>query len=284
MALLVAVLVVLMGVTARERERLGAVERVVAYALRPVEMAARSVVGAVQSAAFSVTEFRQLRAENETLKNDLVRLAYLEEQNRLLFDENNRLRTMLALRQSLPFTTVAASVIARSPDNWSSYLVVDKGAKDGIAVDMPVVTGVAAADGQQAVVGSVVGRVAAVTDHTAQVRLLTDPASGVGAMLDGTKDAGVILGQGSSASGLVMNFFSRDASVVPGDVVVTSGLGGVFPAGLPVGVVESVSQTDFDLVRSAVVKPNADLNKIDFVLIITSGQGAAAGNAASPPK
>jgi len=271
MALLVCVLVVLMGVTARERERLSAVERAVASVLRPVEELARSVVGGVQSVASAVTEFRRLRQENALLKNDLVRLQYLEERQRLLSDENNRLRAMLGLKQSLAYTTEAATVIARSPDNWSSYLVVDKGGRDGIAVDMPVVTGVAAMDGQGPVVGSVVGRVASVSDHTAVVRLLTDASSGIGAMLDGKKDAGVILGQGSSASALVMEFFSRDAAVAPGDTVITSGLGGVFPPGLPIGVVQSVSQQDFDLVRTAVVKPNVDLNKIDFVLIITSG-------------
>ncbi|MBX6378155.1 MAG: rod shape-determining protein MreC, partial [Clostridia bacterium] len=141
---------------------------------------------------------------------------------------------------------------------WYGTVTIDKGSAAGVREGMVVVE----AQG-------LVGRVVSTSPHTAVVRLLTDPQSGVGAQVQRAESGayGVVLGQGSGRQ-LNMRFYSRDADVVPGDVVVTSGLSALFPAGLPIGRVTAVDSEDFGLVRTARVEPFADIDRLREVLLL----------------
>ncbi|HEY8394836.1 MAG TPA: rod shape-determining protein MreC [Thermaerobacter sp.] len=225
--------------------------------LAPLGGVTARIVRGAGEVAETVATLRRLRAENEQLRADLERLRGVEAQVRQLERENRQLRELLGLKQARPDAALAARVIARSPDRWFEEVTLDQGSRDGVQVDM-----VALAP------SGLVGRVVAVTPHSARLLLLTDPESGVGAVIGRTGEAGVVYGRGGNAPELIMTLFSPEADVREGDDVVTSGLGPVYPPGLPIGTVVSVRRDPSGLGLQAIVKPNAELNRLTEVLLL----------------
>lgn len=230
--------------------------------LAPVGGVTARIVRGAGEIGETVAAFSRLRAENEQLRADLERLRGVEAQIRQLERENHQLRQLLGLKQARPDAALAARVIARSPERWFEEVTLDQGSRDGVQVDM-----VALAP------SGLVGRVVAVTPHTSRLLLLTDPESGVGAVIGRTGEAGVVYGRGGNVPELVMTLFSPDADVREGDDVVTSGLGPVFPPGLPVGTVVSVRRDPAGLGLQAIVKPDAELNRLTEVLLLRRQEG-----------
>ena len=156
-----------------------------------------------------------LKSENEQLKSQVARLSEYEE-------EANTLTDLLQLRNQYNLDSTAARVIARSTDSWSSTITIDKGQSSGIETGMPVTT-----------TTGVIGQVCEAGPTTATVRLITDESSGVSAKVQSSGAQGQL--QGSADGTLRLNLIRTDQQVSPGDSVVTSGLGGVYPKGLPIG-------------------------------------------------
>ncbi|MFS8639743.1 MAG: rod shape-determining protein MreC [Symbiobacteriaceae bacterium] len=262
LALIALVAVALMLATRGLRLTPSLPETVLREVLAPVGGVTARMVRGASEIGETVAAFRQLRAENEQLRADLERLRGVEAQIRQLERENQQLRQLLGLKQARPDAALAARVIARSPEHWFEEVTLDQGSRDGVQVGM-----VALAP------SGLVGRVVAVTPHTSRLLLLTDPESGVGAVIGRTGEAGVVYGRGGNVPELVMTLFSPDADVREGDDVVTSGLGPVFPPGLPVGTVVSVRRDPAGLGLQAIVKPNAELNRLTEVLLLRRQEG-----------
>jgi rod shape-determining protein MreC len=232
-------------------------------------IALSAVEGAVRSADASVAELVALRAENLKLQAEVTTLGQERTALQELEQENARLRALLDLKASLaallpyPAGSVAARVIARSPTTWWSSVLLDKGSADGVKPGM-----IAMAP------SGLVGRVSSVTAHTATVTLLTNPDSAVGGMVEraGSRDAGVAFGV-AGRTDLEMEFFDAQADVQAGDTIVTSGLGGVFPKGLPVGQVTSVAPPRYGQVRTARVAPAVDLANLEELLLVQAPPG-----------
>lgn len=255
----VIILVALMNITSQERDHLTYFEEKTAEVMAPVQRWSYGFATGIRGWVLSLGELRSIRAENQKLKTDLQSYKVLQARLYELAMENQRLQTLLDFKAASPMRTAAARVIARNPDSWFSQVVIDKGRTSGIDVEMPVMTP-----------SGVVGKVTKVTDTTATVLLLLDPESGVGGLVQRSRDTGVVLGQAGLAGRLKIKFFSRDAHVAIGDDIISSGLGGVFPSGLPVGTVTRVEEEEFGLVKFAEVKPSADFDHLDEVLVITS--------------
>lgn len=266
----VLAIVALLSFTARERARLTALEAWIAELIVPVQGWVSAVYGSVRSVADTVAELGRLRDENARLTAEIERLRAEAARWQEALAENERLRELLGFASTSAFDVLGAEVVGRNPDQWFRRLVINRGASDGVAKDMPVVVG-----------RRLVGRVIAATPNSATVLLLTDPESGVGGLIQRTRDAGVVLGGGDEPGLLSMRLFSRDARPVEGDLVVTSGLGGVFPPGLIIGHVAAVEREQFGLVRTARVRPAADLDRIEEVLVLRGRRRA--GPAESPP-
>lgn len=231
--------------------------------LAPVQAAAARAVTAVQGGAGVFRSMSGLRQENADLRRQARRVAALEAQVEELRQENNRLQDLLGFRNrsswlgdALPLAT---RVIARSPDNWFSSVVIDAGAADGVTKGMVAFTD-----------RGLVGRVTRVSPHAATVLLLTDPQSGVGAWVqrDTSRAAGVVLGEAGHVNTLRMRFFSRDADVRRGDRIVTSSVGRTLPAGVPIGTVASVTDGDAGLVRYALIQPQVDFDRLQEIMLI----------------
>ena len=265
--LLVLSTVVLMSLTARERERLTWLEEQAVELLSPIQRSFSLAASRTRAAIQDLSGLTRAQAENAALRRRLELMPKLEHELEQLRAENNRLRQLLGFAKTQPFTTIAARVVARNSDNWFSYAVLDKGARAGIERNMPVVTPEGLA-----------GRVVRTSADTATVLFLLDRDSGVavgiyrGVPGEGAPvltSFGVVLGRGEHGATLRLRVFAHDARIEPGDRVVTSGLGGVFPPGLLVGEVRHVDTDAFDLVPEAEVMPAVDFDRITEVLVVT---------------
>jgi len=193
-------------------------------------------------------ENRELKQQIESLRIEQVRLNQDAEQAR-------RLQALLGFREHFISKTLAAQVIGSSGSEQSRSIYIDKGSRDGIKPDMAVIT----AEG-------VVGKVLRVFNTTSQVLLLNDQTSGVGAILEKTRLQGVL--RGTALGEVVLEKVMSDETVAPGERVLTSGGDQIFPKGLAVGTVTKVSPGS-ELFLNIRVKPSADLNRLEEVLVIT---------------
>lgn len=175
--------------------------------------------------------------------------------------ENERLKHLLKFMEdnSDSYQTLAARVVARDPGNWFGTVVINRGERDGVREKMPVV----APEG-------LVGRVLTVSSTTSEVLLITDPRSSVGSMLQSIREPGIVEGVVSGSSTLRMVTISKNADVRPGQVVITSGVGSIFPKGIPIGTVVKVKHESSGLFKEASVRPYVDLDRLEEVLVITA--------------
>lgn len=257
------VLVALMSLTARERETMMVIERAILGLAAPIENWLGGLAAGIRGGVADIQAISRLRQENESLKAKAD--AYDATTHRLmeLEQENERLRGLLGFRQAVTYETVAADVVARNPDNWWSRVTINRGAADGVARNMPVMTS-----------QGLVGRVVEVSAHLAVVELLTDRDCQVGALVQSSRDAGVVRGQGSQADYLSVMLFARNAVVNVDDAIVTSGLGEIYPAGLYIGRVTKVTKDKYGLLKYATVEPAVEFGRLEEVLVITTPREA----------
>ncbi len=205
-----------------------------------------------------------LQAENERLQ---ARNAELEEAEQTA----SRLQSLLDLQDSYNLQSTAARIISSSTDSWTSTVTIDKGSASGLTVGMPIMAS-----------NGVIGQIIQCNSATSVVRLVKDESSSISAMVQSSRAQGMLTG---SATGQVtLELIRTGQTVEVGDVVVTSGLGGVFPKGLPLGRVTSVENNPGALYLDIVVEPFAHTENNEEVLVITSlteGQQASAEDIAA---
>lgn len=188
-----------------------------------------------------------LRERIDALQSDLVRLTELEL-------ANQRLHELLHFRSRLDGEVLGARVIARDPTPWVRTFTIDRGERDGVRRGMAVLSP-----------QGVVGQVSQASRTASRVLLLTDHNSGIDAFVQRTRARGIV--QGAHEEGCHMKYLRRDEDVVPGDRVLTSGLDGIFPKGVLIGEVVEVARRNRDLLQVAVVRPSAELDRIEEVLV-----------------
>ncbi len=235
----------------------GRASELVTIAVTPVQsLLVRIHRGALDFWA-NYVEWKSVRRENAVLRDENEHLRVQALQAGETRAENARLRRLLLLHDRLPLNTVSGEVIGREAGGWVRSLTVNRGRGDGIAQQTPVI-----------VPDGLVGRVVQVHRGAAVVQLLNDPASTVGAVVQRTRTAGLV--EGDAGGTVRFKFMARDgASVTPGDLVVTSGLGTTFPKGLPVGRVVKVEDKGSALFHFAVLAPAVDFSRVEEVLLVT---------------
>lgn len=251
----------------------------VAEVLRPFQLVVARTAAALNDGTSYLTGYKRTKDENLALRKELDSLRHLQTQVEELRQENERLRALLGFERASGLEGVsrslAALVIARNSDTWFSSVVINRGARDGVREGAPVVT----AQG-------LVGRVTRVTPNSSTVMLITDPQSGVGAMIQrqSSRAMGVAMGRGMLEDRLEMKFFSRDADVRRNDKVVTSSLSQVFPKGIPIGTVISVTSNGDGLVKYASIRPSVDFNRLEEVLVLLTVDQKGDAPAAPPER
>jgi len=206
-------------------------------------------------------EWKNVRAENRRLREEAQQLRIEALRVTETVEENQRLRRLLALKAAMPLTTLSGEIIAREWGGWVRSLTVNRGRADHVTR----LTAVIAPDG-------LIGRVVDVRPGASIVQVLTDPASTVGAHVVRTRTQGIV--EGEARGTIRFKYMARDGSSIQvGDLVVTSGGGGLFPRGLPVGRVRAIDDRGSALFHYAELAPAVDFARIDEVLLIV-GEGA----------
>ena len=200
--------------------------------------------------------------ENKRLKSRLEEFAVLQAEVNTLETENNNLRELVNVEESLrDADPLYATVIARNPDQWEEKLILNKGAAQGIKKNMAVTTA-----------RGLIGKVTVVTEHTSQVELLytNNPNYRVAALAqEETGDVyGLVEGFDSERGELIFKRIDSSADLKEGAKVVTSGLGGIFPKGILIGEVTEVTTDDYGLTKMAYVKPAANFSLLETVMIL----------------
>lgn len=202
----------------------------------------------------------ELSDQNGALQAEVARLQVDQERLRVVQAENDRLRALLGLKASSFPTGIAARVSARDPNLWYSQILLDRGSRDGVRPNTVVV----APDG-------LVGKVTSVGPHGSWVRLLLDARTAVPAMLAGTGALGVVYGEDGFTC--VMKFIDHDVRIQEGELVLTSGLGDLYPAGVPLGRVGRQYGRTEALFQSVQVHPSVDFGALREALIVEKRSG-----------
>lgn len=209
------------------------------------------------------TRFDQLEEENRQLKLDIAEMEETVRQAQADREENQRLRELIGLReQRRDLHFESARVLDQDTSNWSSLLTVNKGTAHDVAVGDCVVSET----------GCLIGVVTKAGLNWSTVRTILDSESSIGALV--FRSESTVLAQGDftlmSQGRLSLTYLGTEPDVVSGDLVVTSGLGGYYPSQLVIGHVEEVRTSDNGLAQYAVVSPDASLENLVQVFIITS--------------
>ena len=257
----VIILVALIGFSLRDRERVTLPEQLIKDAASVGQelfsKPAGFVAGTIEQADLLFDSY----AENKRLKTRLADYAAVRSEVAALQTENEELRKILGKEEDLrAYSPIQATVIGRSPDQWEDRLILDKGAKAGIAENMAVMT----ADG-------LIGKVTLVTPLTSTVELLTGGNANfrVSALVQsGVNEIhGLIEGYDSERGELLLKRVPSGFDIQPGQKVVSSGLGGIFPKGLVIGEITEVTTDEFALTKMAYIKPAAEFPMLDHVMI-----------------
>ena len=234
--------------------------------VRPIQTATQSTASQFQAFGNGLKTLDQLEHEVGQLRVENEQLRTANELMNEKIAENNRLRDALGFKQRSNFSLIPARIIARSTSTWWSTVQIDRGEADGLDSDMPVVTD-----------QGLVGKTTTVAANTAVVLLITDENCKVSAYVEGSgdlpvesRDKGLVSGERFMDFGspeTVLNFLPKTAQIAPGQKVFSYGAsGGVFPRGLLLGVVRTVTPHELDI--RATITPAVDLARLENVFIV----------------
>lgn len=202
----------------------------------------------------------EMKKENEELKKENSKLQQSLRELEILKAENSTLREYVNLTDKYTeYTTYPAYVIQSDISNYSKTIMINAGKKDGINVNMTVISD-----------KGLVGHVISVTDNTAKVQTIIDTSSTVTSTISTTRDSIVARGVIDSNKELKATFIPTDANVLEGDAVETSGIGGIYPKGIHIGTIKKVVNTKNITNRYAVIDTAVDFSKLETVLVITN--------------
>lgn len=221
----------------------------------PINRGITLVVDNTKNYLKAVAKFKRVEEENKELK-EKIEMAYQE--NAILKEKliaYDRLKEMLDLKDTFSYEMIPSLVISREPGNWFNSIIIDKGTTDGVKKNMAVATHL-----------GLVGRVVSVDSRTAKILLILDQRSAVGGMTQRSRDIGVV--KGSESNYCYIEYLSDDADVKIDDVVITSGLGSIFPKGIIIGKIAGIKRESHDLFQKVIVKPEVDFTKLEEVFVV----------------
>ncbi|WP_379965821.1 rod shape-determining protein MreC [Ectobacillus sp. sgz5001026] len=256
----IILLVALIGFSIKDRQKLSWPEQFVKDSIgvvqRVFEKPAQYVAGFFQN----VEDIKVTYEENKALKAKLDKYAELSSKVGELTKENEELRAIVGKKDSLrDYNPLQSTIIGRNPDKWYDLVAIDKGAQEGVQKDMAVITD-----------KGLIGKVKSVSQFTSTVELLSSVTrtNRISAVVQEDQTIfGLIEGYDKDKQALVFTKIPSNSNVKKDQYVVTSGYGGIFPKGLVIGKIVDVTPDDYGLTQTAYVKPEADFNNIDNVIV-----------------
>jgi rod shape-determining protein MreC len=221
----------------------------------PVSTASSAVTGYFQSLA----NIKNAAGENDQLKQRIQQLEVEVQSKENLSSENERLKTLLNLKEETNYPILTAKIIGRDPSGWFNDAVINQGSYNGVKLNMPVVAN-----------GGLVGRITAVSPLTAQVTLVTNEKFGAGAVIGeiGTSSALGVVNGVSDRELMEMRYVPGSIEVQPGQMVFTTGQDGIYPPGLKLGEIVDVSGGSATTAKTILIKPSGGLNSMQEVAVL----------------
>lgn len=248
--------VILISAQVNSRQGVPVLESVTFGVFSEVQRGTSSGLSVFQRVWNGYIGLRGAYAENQQLKQQLAAAMVELQQQRALADRSRGLEQLLALRDRSQLSTTAAEIIAAGSSPEFRTVTIDRGRSDGVQRDMAVIAP-----------AGVVGRVVTPSGRNAKVQLLIDRNAAAGALVERSRAQGVIVGTGEGR--LRLDYVSDVADVVKGDVVVTSGIDGIYPKGFAIGTVINVEKSG-GAYRSITVEPAVDFTTLEEVLVVLS--------------
>ena len=260
-----ALAAVLVASTATGRGRTDRFGRLLLDVMTPLQRAGSATASAVGELWRDAAALFRRRAEIDWMQSRIERLE--EEAVRLeeVDQENARLRDLLAFKAELAGELLAVAVVGRDATGMARTMTIDHGEQDGVVKGAAVLAP-----------AGVVGQVFFASAHAARVLLITDHNSGVDAVVQRTRARGIV--EGTVSEGCGLKFVKRTEDLQTGDVVVTSGVDGIFPRGLPIGRLTSVDKRGQGLFQYARVRPFVDFDRLEEVLVTRGTVETAPGD------
>lgn len=244
------------------------VQRVLYMVISPVFNAAYSAVTPIRRFFGYLTDAGTYEEQLERLEAEVNALKAENKSNEDYIRENRRLKELLELKDGSMsgYETVTARVVSYEPNSWYDTVMLSKGTRDGISVDNIVVTNL-----------GVVGRVTDVGINWAKASTIINASNSVGVKLSRTGDVGVVSGDANLArnKNCKLEYLSNDKSLIKGDILVTSGLGGIYPPDLIVGKITDIKSDSAGNLDYGVVEPSVDFSSLYEVLVIVEARDAA---------
>ncbi|MHB8810986.1 MAG: rod shape-determining protein MreC [Desulfobulbaceae bacterium] len=248
-------LVLIFLVSTLGSQKFGTLHRLIAEAAGPVQLVAGRMVDYFNTFRKDYLDRFSAHDENKRLWKELQECREAANRNREALATNTRLRKLLEFKEAMAQPTVAARIVGKDPSLWFRSVVIDRGSSDGVAKGMPVVSG----DG-------VVGQVFTVSPNFSKVLLAISPSSAIDVLLQKSRVRGILKGTGSLTCSL--EYVLKTVDVQEGDQVVTAGYGGLFPPGVPVGVVSKVVKQRRGMFLELEVTPSVDFLTLEDLLVI----------------
>jgi len=230
-------------------------ESLVLKTISPVNRGISGLSNNIKNYLSAVAEFKKAEEKNKVMSEEIEKLL---QENAILKEKlitYNRLTKLLEIRESFSFQLIPAQVISREPGNWFNSIIIDKGSKDGVQKNMAIAT-----------YSGLVGKVISADFHSSKVLLILDQRSAVGSMIQRSRDIGVL--KGSEKNYCYLEYLSRDADIKIGDLVITSGLGSIFPKGITIGKVIEIKKDNHALFQEVIINPEVDFTKLEEVFIV----------------
>lgn len=260
----IIILLGLIGLSLKDRDNVSAPEQFMQDSVAWAQKLVNIPIIYVTDVIANIKDFKNTYDENQIFKEKISEYKTLIYDVQELKKENEELRKALDKTESIrDFNPIQATVTSRSPERWVEQITINKGEKDGIKPNMAVIT----ADGM-------IGKIQSVAHFTSTIKLLTgfDEFNRISASITQDKDKeifGLIEKYDEETHSLFFRIIEQsDQNVEKGDLVVSSGLGGLFPAGLPIGTVKEVVPDQYGLTSTALVKPAADMYSINHVIVV----------------
>jgi rod shape-determining protein MreC len=234
--------------------RFGAAHQLTLDFIGPIQSGVTRVVAGITTIKDDYIALWNVRADNKRLQALVDK--YLKElgEYREGYSTNLYLEELLDFKDKLSFQPLAARVVGKEPAYWYQTIVVDRGRKDDVLEGMIVLAP-----------SGVVGQVIHTSEHYSKVLLANAPSSAIDAMIQKNRIRGILKGAGEH--GYVLHYVLKNADVEEGDYIVTAGIGGIFPAGIPLGRVSKIHKKKRGMFQEIEVQPNVDFQKLEFVFI-----------------
>jgi len=246
--------VILISAQVNSRTGVPVLEQVTFGIFSEVQRGVSSTFGGVRSVWNNYVGLRHVKTENDNLKKQLADAQIALQSQRALADRARGLEKLLELRDRVSLQTTAAEIIGAGASLEFRTVTIDKGTRDGLRPDMPIIAP-----------AGVVGRVVVPSARSAKVQLLVDRNAAAGALIERSRAQGVVVGAGEDR--LRLENVSEAADIVAGDVVVTSGIEGIYPKGFVIGTIEAVEKTG-PAYKRITVKPAVDFTSLEEVLVV----------------